>query len=93
MSSDSSQVHSSLPSKTSALNLRQSLASAQEGNQANDTSGREHLKQGPAVVVEEEDALHREDRAEEEAVGDGRSACGLLEVGEVGSEIRPLILR
>lgn len=53
--------HLSHACQTTALNFRQSFAPTQEPHQANSPSRWQGLEQSPVVVVEEEDALHRQD--------------------------------
>ncbi len=79
-----------LPGKAPALYLAQSLRAAQDGNGAHDARDGQHLEQVPAAVVQEEDALHGEDRPEEGSVRQRGGADGLLQVAEVRAENEPL---
>jgi len=81
---------SSLPRKPSTLHLTQRLRAAQNGDDGDHANGRQHLEQVPAAVVKEEDALHRNDRAEKDGMGDRRGTERLGEVIEVRAEEEPL---
>jgi len=80
----------SLTSKTTALDLTQGLGTTQESNQTYNPSSRQHLEQGPVIVVEEEDALHRNNRAEEQNVRNGSRGGSFAQVSQVGTEVCPL---
>lgn len=79
-----------LASKATALDLAEGLGAAEEDGDADDADDGQGLEQVPGAVVEEEDALHGDDGAEEGGVGDGGRAEGLGEVVEVGAEREPL---
>lgn len=66
-----------LSSKTSALDLAQSFATAQQGNGAEDTNQGEGLEEVPAAVVKDESSLNRKNRAKEKGVRDRRSTESL----------------
>ena len=83
---------SSLASLAAALHLAEGLGAAKEGRGANNANRRQDLEEVPAAIVEEEDALHGHDRAEEDGVGDGRAAESLGDVADIGTKDKPLIV-
>jgi hypothetical protein len=75
--------------QTALLDLGQGAAAAQEGDNADDTSGRQSLEEVPACVVQEEYALHSDDRSVKQGVRNGRRTEGLAGVADVGTKCRP----
>jgi len=59
--------------KSALLDFTQSLAAAQEGDGANQTSRRQDLEESPGRVVQEEDKFHGNNASEEQSVRDGSS--------------------
>lgn len=81
--------HLSQSSQATLLNLRQRPAAAQESDNAHSTSGRQSLEKVPACVVEEEDALHRNDRSVEQGMRDRSCTKSLAEMADIGTQCRP----
>jgi hypothetical protein len=79
----------SLPSKSALLNLSQSPASADICNNGNNACNGQRLEEGPAVVVQEEHTLHRDNTSKEKAVCNGARAEGLANVIEVSPKANP----
>jgi len=79
----------SLPSKSALLNLCQSPASADICDNGNNARNRQSLEERPAVVVQEEHTLHRDDAPKEEPMCNGARAECLASVIEVSSETNP----
>lgn len=77
-------------SKAPTLHLTQCAAAAHERDRANGRRSGQGLEQVPRCVVEEEDALEREKRAQKHSVRQRRGLeCG-GQVVEVGAEVEPL---
>lgn len=77
------------PCHSPSLNLTQRSAAAKEQNSTDNGSGGKRLEEGPARVVEEEDALHGDNATEEETVGHGAGAHGLGGMVNVGTQHEP----
>lgn len=79
-----------LTSQPPPLNLAQRFAPTQKRHQSHHARNRQSLEQIPAIVIQEEDPLHRYDRPEEERVCDWSRGSCFREVGDVGAEVCPL---
>lgn len=84
-------IRSSFSSQAAALNLTKGLGSAEEGDNANKGGNRQGLEEVPAHIVEVENQLHRDDRAEEDSVRDGSSRESLLKVCDIAANSEPLL--
>lgn len=71
------------------MNLGQGPAAANICNDGDDAGNRERLEERPAVVVQEEHTLHRNNASKEKAVGDRAGAECLASVIEVSSKTNP----
>jgi hypothetical protein len=71
------------------LYLGQGPASTEESHKSHDSSGRQGLEKVPAGVVHEEDALHRQYRAIEQRMRDGRITQSLVQVASVCAQSNP----
>jgi len=86
----STKIASSLASKTSALDLAQSLGAAEHGDGTDDKDDRDRLEQVPAAVVHQEDEFHSEDGAEERSVRQRGGADSLAQVVRIRAKHDPL---
>lgn len=79
----------SLSRESALLDFRQGAATTQESHNTDRTHRGQSLEKIPAGVVEEENALERNDGTKEERVGRGGSAQSLGQVVYVGTESDP----
>lgn len=74
-----------LPSRP---NLPQRPAAGEQGNRPDNAHGAQGLEEVPLGVVHEEDTLERDQRGEEERMGDGCRAKSFREMVKIGTEDR-----